>query len=264
MAKNAALPKASKNQAGREKPRTGRRGPVPAAQSPKASAEQPGRPFTSHYRRARQDRGAETRAQLVEAGLDVFGRVGFEGAATREIAKRAGANLAAIVYHFGSKEALHLAVAEHVAERIAASVGPALAMAADPASSATPEAARDMFKRLIGTYVEVIIGSAEAERWARFIVREQMQPSGAFEVIYRIMGGSVGLATRLVAVATGRPEDEETRLRVFTIFGQVLVFRVAQALVLRRMEWEAIGDRERAEIKRIVTENVDTLLGGKA
>jgi hypothetical protein len=91
-----------------------------------------------------------------------------------------------------------------------------------------------------------------------------MQPSGAFEVIYRIMGGSVGLATRLVAVATGRPEDEETRLRVFTIFGQVLVFRVAQALVLRRMEWEAIGDRERAEIKRIVTENVDTLLGGKA
>jgi AcrR family transcriptional regulator len=235
--------------------------------APKEEAKprgEPARPFTSHYKRARQDRGAETRAQLVEAGLDVFGRVGFEGAATREIAKRAGANLAAIVYHFGSKEALHLAVAEHVAERIAASVGPALAMAADPASIATPEAAGAMFKRLIGTYVEVIIGSEEAERWARFIVREQMQPSGAFEVIYRIMGGSVELATRLVAVATGRPEDEETRLRVFTMFGQVLVFRVAQALVLRRMEWSAIGDRERAEIKRIVTENIDRLLGGKA
>jgi AcrR family transcriptional regulator len=259
MARNAVVRKAPIPEGKREKSAAPEKHEAAASDADKSA-----RPFTSHYRRARQGRGAETRAQLVEAGLDVFGRVGFEGAATREIAKRAGANLAAIVYHFGSKEALHLAVAEHVAERIAASVGPALAMAADPASSATPEAARDMFKRLIGTYVEVIIGSAEAERWARFIVREQMQPSGAFEVIYRIMGGSVGLATRLVAVATGRPEDEETRLRVFTIFGQVLVFRVAQALVLRRMEWEAIGDRERAEIKRIVTENVDTLLGGKA
>ena len=32
------------------------------------------------------------------------------------------------------------------------------------------------------------------------------------------------------------------RLRVFTMIGQVLVFRVAQALVLRRMGWTAIGD----------------------
>jgi AcrR family transcriptional regulator len=261
MGSNAMARKARAAEAKREKPATGDR---KAPEDARAPVEQPARPFTSHTRRARQDRGAETRAQLVEAALDVFGRVGFEGAATREIAKRAGANLAAIVYHFGSKEALHIAVAEHVAERIAASVGPALAMAADPASTATPEAACEMFKRLIGTYVEVIIGSEEAERWARFIVREQMQPSGAFEVIYRIMGGSVGLATRLVAVATGRPDDEETRLRVFAMFGQVLVFRVAQALVLRRMDWKAIGDRERAEIKRIVTENVDTLLGGRA
>src|SRR5690242_3694147 len=59
-----------------------------------------------HYRRARRDRGAETRERLVEAALDVFGRFGFEGATTRQIAKEAKANLAAIVYHFGSKEAL--------------------------------------------------------------------------------------------------------------------------------------------------------------
>ena len=54
-------------------------------------------PASRHYRRAQRDRGAETRAQLIEAALDVFGRRGFEGASTREIAKAAGANLAAIV-----------------------------------------------------------------------------------------------------------------------------------------------------------------------
>ena len=77
-------------------------------------------------RPAQRDRGAETRQRLIEAGLDIFGRLGFEGATTRQIVDQAGANLAAINYHFGSKEALHIAVAEHIATRIAALVGPTL------------------------------------------------------------------------------------------------------------------------------------------
>jgi len=235
-----------------------------ASEASAASREAPdeggSRSTSRHYRRAQRDRGAETRAQLVEAALDVFGRLGFEGATTREIAKAAGANLAAIVYHFGSKEALHLAVAEHVAIKIRDAVGAGLTAAADPAAAASPEAARAMFRRLIETYVDVLVGSNEAERWARFIVREQMQPSAAFDVIYQIMSGAVEVATRLVATALGTPESEETKLRVFTMFGQVIVFRVSQALVLRRMGWSEIGDRERAEIKRVITSNIEMTL----
>jgi TetR/AcrR family transcriptional regulator, regulator of cefoperazone and chloramphenicol sensitivity len=219
-------------------------------------------PQSRHYRRAQRDRGAETRLRLLDAALDVFGKYGFEGATTRQIARNAGANLAAIVYHFGSKEALHRAVAEHVANHIFASAGPAIAAANEPAAIATPEAARAMLCRLIENYIEIILGAADAERWARFIVREQMQPTSAFDVIYRVMGGGIGTATRLVATALGRAEDDELRLRVFTIFGQVLIFRVAQALVLRRMGWSAIGPQQRAEIKRIVIAQIDAILNG--
>jgi len=216
------------------------------------------------YRRARQDRGAETRAQLIDAALDVFGLLGFEGATTREIARAAGANLAAIAYHFGSKEALHIAVAEHVARSMRAAIAPALADVAGPAATASPAAARSSFGRLIEAYIDIIVGSAEAERWARFIVREQMQPSAAFDIIYGFMGGPIEVATRLVAVATGRPEDEETKIRVFAMFGQVLVFRVSQALVTRHMGWPAIGERERDEIKRVVAGHVAVILAGAA
>lgn len=216
------------------------------------------------YRRARQDRGAETRAQLVDAALDVFGLLGFEGATTRAIAKSAGANLAAITYHFGSKEALHIAVAEHVARSMRAAIEPALTDIAGPAATATPQAAAASFGRLIEAYVDIIVGSAEAERWARFIVREQMHPSAAFDTIYAFMSGPVGVATRLVAVATGQPEDDETKIRVFATFGQVLVFRVSQALVTRHMGWPAIGERERAEIKRVIASNVAAILAGAA
>ena len=212
-----------------------------------------------HYRRARQDRGAETRSQLIEAALDVFGRLGFEGATTRQIAKTAGANLAAIVYHFGSKEALHLAVAEHVATSMRAALEPAFAAIGDPSANVSAEAARSSFTRLIEAYVDLLIGSARAERWARFIVREQMQPSAAFDVIYGFMSGPLGIATRLVATALGRPEDDEIRIRVFAMFGQVLVFRVSQALVNRHMGWHAVGTREREEIKRIIVGHVETI-----
>ncbi len=215
------------------------------------------------YRRAQRDRGAETRAQLIDAALDVFGRLGYEGATTRVIAKAANANLAAIVYHFGGKEALYLAVAEHVAASIAARIGPVLAAIDDPAID-TPEAAQAALARLVDTFVDVLLGSAEAERWARFIVREQMQPTAAFDIIYRFLGGAVATATRLVATILARPESDEVRLRVFTIVGQVLVFRVAQALVLRAMKWRSLGDRERAAVKALVMENIAAILSGAA
>ena len=214
----------------------------------------------SQTRRARRDRGADTRSQLIEAALDTFGRRGYEGASTREIAKAAGANLAAIVYHFGGKEGLHIAVAEHIATSIAQKIGPTLAAVAGPETSATPKAARAALHKLIETFIEVILGSAEAERWARFIVREQMQPTAAFEVIYRFLGGAAGTATRLVAAALQTEVSEETQIRAFTMMGQVLVFRVAQAVILRRTEWKAIGDNQRTLIKRIVLSQIDNIL----
>jgi AcrR family transcriptional regulator len=215
----------------------------------------------SKSRRARPDRGAETRQRLLEAALDVFGRFGFEGATTRQIAQQAGTNLAAINYHFGSKEALHIAVAEHIATRIVGLVGPAL-MAVDSAETlATPEAARAGLVRMIGAFADAILGEEEAEQWARFIVREQMQPTQAFDVIYRFTGTAHDLGTRLVAAATGEsPESETAKLRTFAIMGQVLVFRVAQALVLRRIGWTTIGEAERDKIKRVIIAHIDAIL----
>ncbi len=230
--------------------------------APARDAGDASRAASPHYRRARRDRGAETRQQLIEAALDVFGRLGYEGASTREIAKAANANLAAIVYHFGGKEALHIAVAEHVVASILAKIGPNLALAVEPAATATPAAARETLHRLIETMINTLLGTAEAERWARFLVREQMYPTAAFEVIYRFMSGATATAAHTVATILGRPVDESVRLRVFTMLGQVLVFRLAQALVLRRMEWTSIGERERDVIKQVVHQNIDAILEG--
>ena len=54
--------------------------------------------------------GHQTRLRLLDAGLAVFSEVGYHGATIREIAGRAGTNIAAISYHFGGKDGLYAEV----------------------------------------------------------------------------------------------------------------------------------------------------------
>lgn len=61
-----------------------------------------------------QQRSLDTRESLVEAALHVFAQHGFEGATTREIARRAGVALAALPYHFETKQALWCAAADRI------------------------------------------------------------------------------------------------------------------------------------------------------
>ena len=59
-----------------------------------------------------RERGAETRASLVQAGLTLFARRGFDGTSIREVTREAGVNLGAVTYHFGSKRKLYETVLE--------------------------------------------------------------------------------------------------------------------------------------------------------
>jgi AcrR family transcriptional regulator len=51
-----------------------------------------------------------TRARLLSAAGEVFADAGYRAATIRDICKRARANVAAVNYHFGDKEALYAAV----------------------------------------------------------------------------------------------------------------------------------------------------------
>ena len=60
-------------------------------------------------------KGADaTRTAIVEAAMRGFAEKGFAATGTREIAALAGTNAASIAYHFGGKDGLRLACAEHV------------------------------------------------------------------------------------------------------------------------------------------------------
>ena len=53
-----------------------------------------------------KNKPADTRTRIMEEAFELFGQHGFQGTSIREIAKKSEANLAAINYHFKSKENL--------------------------------------------------------------------------------------------------------------------------------------------------------------
>ncbi|WP_437590269.1 TetR/AcrR family transcriptional regulator [Sorangium sp. So ce1000] len=61
--------------------------------------------------------GAARRRDLLEAAYALIAEKGLEGLRTRDIAARAGVNISTLHYYFGTKDALLVAIVEHVAEK---------------------------------------------------------------------------------------------------------------------------------------------------
>lgn len=216
------------------------------------------------------ERGDATRQRLLTAAIDVFGQYGFDGTTTRALASAAGVNLQAIPYYFGGKEGLYLAAAEHLATLISGHVSSRrqqvqarLAEIHGEGRPVTREEARELLTILLSTLAEVMV-SERSRPWARFLIREQMEPTEAFTKVYEsVMRPMLEAIRRLVGVLLGAPPaSEKVGLRALSIIGSVMVFRVANAAALRQLEWSAMGPRELDAIRELVSEIVRSIDSG--
>jgi TetR/AcrR family transcriptional regulator, regulator of cefoperazone and chloramphenicol sensitivity len=209
-------------------------------------------------------RGDDTRRRLIEAAIEVFAETGFDGASTRELAARAKTNLAAIPYHFGGKAGLYRAAAHHIADGMLQKLGPALAEAetALAGSPSRPELARLFDRLVVKSFAAALIGSEEAGKWCPFVLREQMRPGEAFEIIYngfiaRMQNTCAGLVARLLRVPK---DDPRTIVRATAIIGQILVFRVGRAALLKRTGWPELGKDNLELIQAVLSEDLERIV----
>jgi AcrR family transcriptional regulator len=195
-----------------------------------------------------------TRRAILEAGLRGFGARGYAATSTREIAALAKTNIASIAYHFGGKEGLRAACAEH----IVATMGAVLDAGQGGPAPATPEAAREEILALLDRITTFVLLRPEAGLIVGFMMREMADPSPALDTIYEGMIARVHpRLCRLWATATGRDgESEAVKLAVFAMIGQVFYFHVGRPVVQRRLGWTAMTPASARAIAATVRANV--------
>ena len=198
--------------------------------------------------------------RLLDVAIEQFGRQGLEGASTRVIAAAARTAMSSITYHYGGKEGLYLAAARRISELITARMGARLAQAAEP-DALSPQQAVAQVTAFADGFLAMML-DPESAPWARFIVREQMEPTPAFEVLWGQFMQAVSdyLVKLVLRAGNGRWKLAEARVRAVALIGQVLVFRVSRATALRVNGWEAIGAPEAAEIRRVLHAHIRAIL----
>jgi AcrR family transcriptional regulator len=200
--------------------------------------------------------------RLLDTAIDHFGRQGLDGASTRAIAAAASTTMSSITYHYGSKQGLYLAAARHIAEEMGERMAPALAASETRSREGDgPDAALTALLAIIDRFAEMMV-HPESAAWARFIVREQMEPTEAFDVLY---GGAMGrlvdhLSALIVRIGAGRSDAAEARLKTIAIVGQALVFRVARATLLRATGWTDVDTGGAEAIRRIIRAHTRAIL----
>ena len=113
----------------------------------------------------------DTRTRILAAAEHLFAVRGFDGTSIREITRVAGVNVAAVHYHFGSKEAVLRGVTDRVARPISVRRAQLLEAAVEAAGTETPglETLLDAFVR---ADVEILLELQERGPWvARFLGR---------------------------------------------------------------------------------------------
>lgn len=212
-----------------------------------------------------QARSDVTRAALIDAATQVFARSGFEAVGTREIASAAGVHPALIGYHFGGKEGLYLAVFEQMAFGMEQRIGPALAAieaALDSGAGERDESERalEWLGRLCDAMLAMLADEASGP-WGPLMMREQQNPTPAFDLIYeRFMKRMLGAMTRLVMAADPSRETDAARLTVVTLLGQMMVFRAARAGVMRHLGWRRFGPAQLAAAQGMIRDNLRQVL----
>ena len=110
----------------------------------------------------------------MEAAGEVFAESGFRNATVREICRRAGANVAAVNYHFGDKETLYIEVLRHAHNKALDKYPPLLDVAAD----APPE---EKLRAFVKSFLLRVFDKGPDSWHGKIMSREMIEPTAALD-----------------------------------------------------------------------------------
>jgi AcrR family transcriptional regulator len=188
---------------------------------------------TQHNLKRRKSRSAgpvaseRTRERLIEAAGEMFAELGFHHTTVRQICARAGANIAAVNYHFRDKTGLYTEV---VRQSMQAAHLDAVRAAFDQNAPAEV-----IMRAVIKTRLESLRGLDLGDWHFRIFAHELAKPTPAIDVVVNEAIRPLYLRMcKLIGSLLGLPLDhQKTRLCAQSIIGQILFYAFARPVISR-------------------------------
>ena len=117
-----------------------------------------------------------TEQRLLEAAGEIFAEFGYRAATVRQICEKAGANVAAVNYHFRDKEGLYLAVLRSVPDAQAEKYPAQSGLSRD----ATPE---QQLRGYVQTLLQRVFDAGRPGWHAKLLARELAEPTRALDTL---------------------------------------------------------------------------------
>jgi AcrR family transcriptional regulator len=182
------------------------------------------------FRPGSHQRGEDTHRRILQTALELFAAEGFEGTSTRTLAEKAGVNLPAIQYYFGSKEGLYRAVVEWITQQLESRIAPLTDRVHSELTNGQPSHRQlvtllcDLLDVLIFLMLDENVPDRECRQ--KFFARIEVEPIPASDALLESMMHHVMQpCAAIVGRLTGRPaNDEQVLLRAMTIIGQAKIF----------------------------------------
>ncbi len=175
----------------------------------------------------KSDNDVATHHALLAAATALFAEQGYRDTGVRQIAAKAKANIAAVNYHFGGKQALYQAVLRSQAEQ---------KFSRYPLLSAEDlkKPPEDKLQAIIHALFQRLFDDSTASYAPRLIMRELMDPTDAIDFLVRELVGPQFSQLREVVSEILGPSPEDTLNRAcFSVLGQCLFYKLAQPLASR-------------------------------
>jgi AcrR family transcriptional regulator len=190
-------------------------------------------------------RSVETRRRLLEAALEVFAREGYRKATIHQICSRAGANIAAANYHFGSKAGLYAAVFTHASRRAGE------APTSEPPPGATPE---ERLRTHVTSFLSRLLDPERPAWMAQLIAREMIEPTPELDrlVRRRMRANHAQISAAIRDLLGPKPSAETVRLCTLSVVAQCVFYRNS-APVISRLYPDLVPSREVERIANHVT-----------
>jgi AcrR family transcriptional regulator len=189
-----------------------------------------------------------TEQRLLEAAGEMFAEHGYQSATTRQICERAGANIAAVNYHFGDKEGLYLAVLRSVpkahAVKYPANVG--------LSSQATAE---QKLHAYIRSLLHRVFDEGRPGWHTKIMAREMIEPTRALDMLVEEVARPVHqeLASIIRELLGSRASDTVVRLCTLSILSQCVYYHHARPVIRRLYPEQRYGAEDIEQLADHIT-----------